>query len=105
MGNLFAAASRYYRALAPLETGGFNPEVIEGAEGKMKDAEAEILFVTDEYGSLWYDCWQCARFTKEKVNRDVHTVEDRRALWHEQAKELADRIERLKVLARQIMGA
>ncbi len=97
-GSLFAAANTYYRALAPLETGSFSLDVIEIAEAKMKEAEGESLFVSDEYANVWNDFWQQARYTKEKVNKDLHTVEDRKKFWNEASKILAQALSEMRRL-------
>ncbi|VTR94755.1 unnamed protein product [Gemmata massiliana] len=98
-GNLFASASRYYRSLAPLETGNFNIEVIENSEGKMKDVEGEIVFVDNDYEKLWFDFWQEARYIKEQSSKPL-SPEERKHLWSVYVKSLSARLNKMKEVAK-----
>jgi hypothetical protein len=59
-GDLYSAAAEYYRALAPLQTGDFSPDVVERAESHMKTVEASFIFVPDNYSEEWMNFWQRA---------------------------------------------
>jgi hypothetical protein len=99
-GDLFGAASFYYRQLAPLETGSFDLSSIELAETKMKDSEGLILYVNQDYENHWRRFWQDARRIKEKVNREIPGLEERKAYWRTEAKTLATHLSDMKVVAR-----
>lgn len=88
-GVLFAAASKYYRCLAPLETGQLDRGIVEGAEEGMKQAEGDTLFVSDDFLSHWQGFWTHARYLKEMAHADATTDEDRKKLWAAKCKALA----------------
>jgi FtsZ-binding cell division protein ZapB len=102
---LYSAATTYYRQLAPLETGAFSLDNVEAAENRMKDAEGEILYVDSEYKSAWYKFWQDARYSKEKVNRDLSQLDERKDFWRERAKVLAGDLERMKQIANPVLDS
>jgi len=102
-GTLYAAASRYYRSLAPLETGNFNLDVIEDAETNMKLAEGDTLFVIGDYVTQWRHFWQMARAMKEEVNKGVVAPEARKEFWRRHAKPLGDALNGLKHIADRVL--
>jgi hypothetical protein len=101
-GDLFSAARNYYRLLAPLESGEFNWDSIEGAETRMKDAEGLTVYVSEEYARYWMRFWQKARYLKEKVNRDVPHKNERIQLWRDNVKDLADELNKMETMARAL---
>lgn len=100
-GELYAAASNYYRALAPLQTGDFDLAVIEEAESRMKSAEGASLFVADDYSDEWLSYWQSARYHKEYVSRNVHNPTDRASYWPKAAKDLAQGLGKMRGMAQR----
>ena len=101
--DLYAAAMNYYRALAPLDTGDFSLICIEDAEAEMKRVEGLILYVSEPYADKWQQFWQKARYTKEKVHREVFTSEERKKFWDEEenVKVFGRYLKELENLARQ----
>lgn len=102
-GSMFAAAHRYYRALAPLETGNFLTDQPESAEAAMKDAEGEIIWVADEFANLWLELWQTARFLKEKAAKISHDRDAQKKLWQDRARKISDLLAELKSSARKLV--
>jgi hypothetical protein len=97
-GDLYAGATNYYRALAPLQTGDFDLIEIEKAEDKMKIVEGNALFVTAEYRQEWMKFWQSARYHKEHANKNVQKA-DRSTYWGTAAKDLGKHIRELQRIA------
>jgi hypothetical protein len=97
-GQLFGAATNYYRILAPLQTGNFNAEDVEKAEDRMKEVEGVTIFVTEQYRNEWMTFWQRARFHKEYINKNIQQ-ENRAKYWPTVAKDLGAHINNLQRLA------
>jgi hypothetical protein len=97
-GDLYAAASSYYRALAPMETGNLNMATTEDAETAMKSAEGTSLFVPDDYASAWRAFWQTARALKE--NATAKSSQEQKTLWAASVKPLGRQLNDLREIAR-----
>lgn len=104
-GDLFAAASSYYRELAPLESGQFDLGRIELAETRMKDAEGVLVYVGEEYSQAWMEFWQLARFMKEGVHKSLADPAERRQHWRENNSKLANSLSEMKRIAAKVFGA
>jgi hypothetical protein len=100
-GDLYAAAMRYYRALAPLEMGDFNINDIRAAEAKMDEVEGLTVYVDDDYEAAWWEFWQSVRTLQADVHRNIHKKDDRVECWHQNVKNLGDKVHRLKDITRK----
>ena len=66
----------------------------------MKETEGLTIYVSEEYSRHWMQFWQNARYLKEKVHKDVSDVEERKKLWRNEAKSLADVLHEMEQIAR-----
>jgi hypothetical protein len=103
-GDLFSAASNYYRELAPLESGQFDVMKVEDAETKMKEVEGRVVYVGEEYARVWMNFWQSARYVKEKAHAELHDVEARKEHWKPVSKSLAGQLEEMRRIAAKSFG-
>jgi hypothetical protein len=95
--QLSSAAVLYYRRLASLEAGAWDPKLSEEAEKHMEEAERHMSFLPmdDEgYRDLWTNFWQKARMIGEKA--EGKNSASQRELWLAEAKSLADDLNKIE---------
>lgn len=100
-GDLYAAAMKYYRTLAPLEIGKFDINNIRTAEAGMDEVQGLTVYVDDDYESVWWEFWQIVRNLQENIHKNIHKKEDRIEHWRKNVKDLGEKLYRLKEITRK----
>jgi hypothetical protein len=89
----------YYGALAMLQTGEWNLDIITGAEMEMNKTGGLTMDLSKTQKQIWLDFHQTGLNIADTVTTSKHDKESRIAFWSSAVGSFADKLERVKKIA------
>jgi hypothetical protein len=98
---LWAAASKYFRALQKFEAAQFADQELKDADKACEEAHGQSLLIENKDESVFYDFWQEAAFLHEKGEAKRDLPEGLRSIWREEGRALGNKYDQLRELFKE----